>query len=88
MADTNGSANVFTLADGREVTLDMSRVKAKHVKRWAQYAGGNVPGEEIVIGVAAALGMKAEEVDEFEIKDFLPISTRFGELIKGITGPN
>ncbi len=88
MADTNGNGNTFTLADGREVTLDIRRVKAKHVKRWTQYAGGNVPGDEIVLGIAIALGMTVEDVDEFEIGDFLPISARFGELVKGVNGPN
>lgn len=72
----------FTLSDGRTVELDLYRLKAKHIRAWAQYSGTTVPVEEILTALSIATGLTVEEIDDLPVPDFVPISNKFGDLMK------
>jgi hypothetical protein len=71
----------FTLSDGRTVTLDVFRLKAKHIKKWLVPNGGGVSEDDVIEAIAVATGMSVEEMSDMPVPDFLPISVAFTKAL-------
>ena len=80
MEDERGKVT-FDLSDGQQLTLDMYRLKAKHIQAWSDYPVGKVPSREVMNAIAIALDLPVKELVELPVPDFLPISGAFNTLI-------